>query len=256
VASGGILLGQLAGSGISAFLESILIFLGAILFAAGGGAAIAIYLSKLFAEKWLNTKFEERLSAFRHEQNKEIERLRLRLNTLMDRTTKLHQWEFDVLPEAWGRLNDAFDKIRGLAFRFDPNLDLMSEEQLNDFLSKSPLANWEQTELKAAADKTKYYASHVVFHLLNDTLTAYSSYGLYMRRSGIFIERGLRDKFHEIDKLMIEALTEQKINVLQRQDLLTWNWEKLAALEEKGKLLVEALEREVQGRLWNADSIS
>jgi putative transposase len=40
----------------------------------------------------------------------------------MDRTTKLHQREFDVLPEAWGRLNDAFVKTCDLPFRFERSL--------------------------------------------------------------------------------------------------------------------------------------
>jgi hypothetical protein len=81
----------------------------------------------------------------------------------------------------------------------------------------------------------------------------YNGYGLFVRKNGIFIERGLLDKFHEIEKLMIEALTEQKIN-LGRQHL-TWNWGKQAALDTKGRPLLDALEREVQARLWTADAI-
>jgi hypothetical protein len=76
-------------------------YIGNIVFAGAGGAAVVVGLLKLFGEKWLNTKFEERLATFKHEHQKEIEQLRLRINTLMDRTTKLHQREFDVLPEAW-----------------------------------------------------------------------------------------------------------------------------------------------------------
>jgi hypothetical protein len=56
---------------------------------AGGGAAVAYGLFKFFGEKWLNAKFEEHLATFKHEQQKEIERLRLRINTLTDRTTRL-----------------------------------------------------------------------------------------------------------------------------------------------------------------------
>jgi hypothetical protein len=61
-------------------------------------------LFKVLGEKWLNAKFEERLAQYKHAQQKEIEQLRFRINSLMDRTTKLHQHEFDVLPEAWSRL--------------------------------------------------------------------------------------------------------------------------------------------------------
>jgi hypothetical protein len=152
-----------------------------------------------------------------------------------------------------GRINDAFNKIHGGVFRFDPKLDDMTEPQLDHFLSKSPLAEWEKNELRAADNKTKYYVRRIVFHQLNDTLSVYNDYGLFVRKNGIFIERGLLDKFHEIDKLMIEALTEQRMN-LGRQEL-TWKWEKQAALEKKGMPLLDALEREVQARLWTADAI-
>jgi len=138
-------------------------------------------------------------------------------------------------------------------FRFDPNLDKMTEPQLDHFLSKSPLADWEKNELKAAEAKTLYYASRIVLHEMNDTLLVYNGYGLFVRKNGIFIERGLLAKFHAIEKLMIEALTEQKTNLSRQQ--LTWNWEKQAALEKEGRYLLDALEREVQARLWNADAI-
>jgi len=232
-------------------MNGLLDFITTVFVAAGGGSAVAVWLCKLFGEKWLNTKFEERLASLRHEHQKEIERLRLRINTLMDRTTKLHQREFDVLPETWGRINDAYAKICGGMFRFDPNLDKLTQPQLDHFLSNSPLADWEKTELKAAGDKTRYYIDRIVLHEMNDTLSVYNGYGLFVRKNGIFIERGLLEKFHEIEKLMIEALAEQKMN-LNRQ---TWKQEKQAALEKEGRPLLDALEREVQARLWTADAI-
>jgi hypothetical protein len=235
-------------------LKDVWAFLGTVVLAGGGGGAVVFYLCKVFGERWLNAKFDERLASFKHEQQKEIERLRFRINALMDRTTKLHQSEFDVLPEAWGLLNEAFDKIRGLGFRFDQILDGIPEEQLNDFLSKSPLTNYEQTQVKAASGKTKSYAHFLDQHLLTDALAVYNRYGIYVRTRGIFIERTLLDKFHEIEKLMIDALDECKIKVLEHEPL-TWRQEKIAALEQQRKL-IEVLEREVHARLWNADSLA
>lgn len=39
----------------------------------------------------------ERPAAFRHDQAKELKRLKFEINKLLDRSTKLHQWEFEVL---------------------------------------------------------------------------------------------------------------------------------------------------------------
>jgi hypothetical protein len=81
----------------------------------GGVAAIgavssasAYALFRIFATKWIETRFSERLEAFKHQQNQEIEHLRFRINTMMDWKVKLHQREFEVLPETWSLLTDAF----------------------------------------------------------------------------------------------------------------------------------------------------
>jgi hypothetical protein len=139
-------------------MNGILDFITTVVVAGGGGGAVAVWLCKLFGEKWLNTKFEERLASLKHEHQKEIERLRLRINTLMDRTTKLHQREFDVLPEAWSRLNDAFAQTNVVVSPIQryPDLNRMAEEHINEFLKKTPLQEWEKAELMGQKDKTNW----------------------------------------------------------------------------------------------------
>jgi hypothetical protein len=71
---------------------------------AAGGAYAAF---QFLGQKWLEARFAERLEKFKHDQSQEIERLRYRINALMDRTSKLHQHEFEALPEIWERLTIA-----------------------------------------------------------------------------------------------------------------------------------------------------
>src|SRR5258706_7575844 len=86
------------------FLSNLLATIGAVVIGAGAVGAFAWWLFRLFSEKWLNSKFEERLAAYKHEQQKELEHLKFEINAQMDRATKLHQREFEALPEAWARL--------------------------------------------------------------------------------------------------------------------------------------------------------
>ena|SRR5215207_8611448 len=90
------------------FTRDILATIGAALVGFGLSGAIAFALFKFRGERWVNAKFEERLAAYRPEQQKEIENFKFNINKLMDRATKLHQREFEVLPEIWSKLNDAF----------------------------------------------------------------------------------------------------------------------------------------------------
>jgi hypothetical protein len=93
-------------------IQPVLALLGS--FAAAGlvlvGIAYGIF--RTCGERWLENKFQERLAAYKHALQTELEQLKYQINTLMDRTVKLHQKEFEVLPEAWGRLTDAFNMAR------------------------------------------------------------------------------------------------------------------------------------------------
>ena len=116
---------------------------------------------KLLSKKWLDARFAERLEKFRHDQNQEMERLRYRINTLMDRTMKLHQHEFEVLPEAWRRLLLSYnDTLRFTSrIREFPSPEQMNEQQFLEFIENSRLANWEKEELRQlkSGDRNKRY---------------------------------------------------------------------------------------------------
>ena len=195
-------------------MTDILATIGGVILGGGGAVGLAYWLFKVFGEKWLSAKFEERLAEFKHAQQKEIEQLRFKINALMDRTVKLHQREFDVLPEAWSRLNDAFSHVIGFSSRLQsyPDLNRFSADQLDEFLNNSRLQDWEKTELKAAKDRTQYFIKRIFWHRLSDARAACKEHHAYLKKSGIFILAETREKFYELDALMWDALTESEIN--------------------------------------------
>jgi hypothetical protein len=96
-------------------LTDILKFIGGVTALAGTGAAAAYAIFRIFTTKWIDRRFSQRLEEFKHQQNQEIEHLRFRINTMMDWNVKLHQREFDVLPETWSLLTEAFNTIEPIA---------------------------------------------------------------------------------------------------------------------------------------------
>jgi hypothetical protein len=234
-------------------ISSIWTALGVIAVAGGGLVGIAYGIFKFLGEKWLNAKFEERLAAYKHEQQKELEELRFKINTLMDRTVKLHQREFDVLPEAWGRLHDAFSIIRPVALgaQQSPDVDAMSEDQLDDLLEKSPLAGWQKKELKAVRDnKTRYYSDALMWRKLNDAGVAYANFYEYLSKNGIFIPEPVKAKFAQLNDLLFGAFMERRYSM--QFPKLPQKFDEGMVLHETGPKLLKALEQDVQGRLWNS----
>ena len=147
-------------------METLFAILGYLLVAATGLTSVGVLLLFLFrtaAEKWIGVKFDKQMEAFRHEQRVEIERLKFNISAQLDRATKLHQREFEVLPKAWGKLKDANGLISELVSRgkIITDLNAMSDPQREDFLGRSPLAEWQRDLVRAAKDKTDAYRNQI-----------------------------------------------------------------------------------------------
>ena len=231
---------------MSDILNEFLKLIGGVAAIGAGSTAFAYAMFRLFTTKWIETRFAERLEAFKHQQNQEIEHLRFRINTMMDRNVKLHQREFYVLPETWSLLTDAFYTIQPIALGFQqyPDLDQMSAERLDEFLETSPLTALQKTELKASSNKVKYYGEVKTHYDLNKAIDVYNTFHASLSKNGIFIVDEVKRKFAAVDQMLKEAIIERQVQPTK--------FDKGAALHEQGQALLKALEREVQGRLWSS----
>jgi hypothetical protein len=168
-------------------------------FVVGLAVLLSYFLFKTLGSKWLETKFQERLERFRHAQNRELEELRLKINTLFDRTTRLHQREFEVMPEAWAKLNDAFYKTMALVSPFQqyPDLAHMSTEHFSEFVDSCHLGSWEKNELKGLSvqERNSYYIDHVYWPRLVDTRNIVRDAHVYLMKNGIFLRPEIKDRF-------------------------------------------------------------
>jgi hypothetical protein len=216
------------------------------------GAAYGFF--KFLGAKWLDTKFQERLEAYKHEQHKELEELKFKINTLMDRTVKLHQREFDVLPETWGRLIDAYGYTQSVISSFQqyPDVNRMAAPQLEEFLAKSPLRETEKDELRSAEDRLKYYIKVITWHRIVDAKIKLNEFRMYLLKNGIFIPSDLKDKFTALEAMVFEALIESEFN--ERDEVFPRPRPKAEELGKKGQTLLKSLEQDVQGRFWNSEA--
>ena len=163
----------------------------------GGGLSLIVYqIFKHLGAKWLDARFEERLQNLKHEQAQVIERMRFKISTLLDRATKLHQREFEVLPEAWAKANDAYWKASQVLAIMREVLDLdgMSGPQRENFIVKSRLMDWQKDEVRAADDKSKDYDEKIFWHDMSEAQSKAVESFRYLGVYGIFIEEKLRSK--------------------------------------------------------------
>jgi hypothetical protein len=137
------------------FVKSVLavLGLGGLTAAAVIGAAYALF--RLFAEKWINQKFAEQLETFKSEQARELERLRHKINGAFDPTKRLHDREFEALPEIWAKLVEAKGWAQSYLSAYKQYADLtrMSLGDLDEFPAETNFSESHKREIRGGGGK-------------------------------------------------------------------------------------------------------
>ena len=235
---------------IADILQNIFAAVGVVVFAGGGLAAITWLFFKMFAERWLDTRFERQLQIHRHAQERELEELRFRINSMFDRKTKLHQQEFEIVPEAWNRLVEAHAFVTGFisVLQSYPDVAKMNPAQLDEFLKDSKLVAWQQAELRESSDKNKYYQRSILFHRAFDCRNKCRELHTYTRAKGIFLPEDLKEAFSKLDGLIWNALVEHEVN--EEHNIHPPERASKHKLDTAGKELLDETESKVRQRLW------
>ena len=235
-------------------LKSFLAIAGQII-AASGAVGLAVYAAfKLLATKWLENKFSERLEAFKHRQNQELEELRFKIDGLLDRTVKLHQREFEVLPDTWGLCEEAFRTARASSMGLQQyaDLDRMPLNRFNAWLENADLQKWQKDELTAETDKNKYYSRTLAWRQIKQAEECRWKFQSYLQKNGIFMPREMKDQFQALLNLIIGANVEREINLDDRAQGSPRLFDASKALCGEGLAKFEVLEKSVHERLWNS----
>jgi hypothetical protein len=222
-------------------------------FVATSGTLLAVFygLFKLFGEKLIENKFKKSIEEFRHQQQQELEHLRFQINAQLDRVTKLHQHEFEALPEAWSLMADAYYKTAAVTSSFQsyPDFNTISGPELEQFITDCKLEEWQKQELRHTTDKTRYFMKHIDSQRLAEAHEAAWKARTYILKSGIFMQRPIVEKFQNIDDLIYAALIERQTNQ-ELDGVLPRKIDDQAVLAKRGVPLLRELETIIHERLW------
>jgi hypothetical protein len=222
----------------------------------GSGALVtlAYWLFKMFSEKWLSAKFNERLETFKHEQQKELEQLRFKIGALMDRTLKLHQREFEVLPEAWSKMATAYAAVTGVSMGLQQYADVsaMSSSVLNEHLLDKDFNETTKEEIRHATGekRNKIYIRNERWRRKNLAGAELFQMQEYLDKNGVFIRPAIKAKLLGMEAILRAAYVELEYNISNPEDHLPWNARK--RLSDEGKALRSEIEKMVQERLWDS----
>lgn len=215
----------------------------------GGSAAVAVLLFKYFSKSWIENKFSERLEQFKHLQNIEIQNLSVKIDSKLSAVLKLQEKEFETLTEAWSKLDEAHIHVTSLVSPAQqyPDLDGMTPDRLDEFLSECDLRETQKTEIIQSREKTKRYIEVMFWYRLHAVRLACSDLNRYVVRYGIFFPPSLKKYFYQIvEKLNAAVLDKSLGHEMNDYKLQSESWEKL---KNEISPLFGIIEDEIHNRL-------
>lgn len=229
--------------------DAIVKFLLQILAYGGGSAAVAYLMFQWLGKSWIENKFAQRLDQLRHQQALEIQRLRVEIDAMLSGALRLQEKEFDVLPEAWAKLDEAHSLVSWLVSPMQQyaNVGRMSAAQLEEFLTGTEFTESQKNEVRSAADKGGIYQDIVFWHRLHKVKKEFSELQTFIARNGIFLPPELEERFSRISETLWSAVISKEVG----HEAKDWKmqqegWKKI---KEETEPLYKDIKAEILARL-------
>lgn len=227
----------------------ILRFLGEVVAYGGGAAVVAYFLFQFLGKSWIENKFAQRLEQHKHDQALELQRLRVEIDSMLSGALKIQEKEFETLPEAWSKLDEAYGRVRQLVSPLQQyqDLDCMNSQQLEEFLEGTELYDSQRQEIRAASEKLKRYQEIIFWHRSSAVKKTFADFHNYIARQGIFFPPSLKEKFTNISDDLWDALVSKEVGKEAGDyKMQTDAWKKL---KDRTEPLYKAIESEIHQRL-------
>lgn len=180
------------------------------------GVAILAFLgitSTKIGERFLNHHLDRKLTAFQHEQNKEIESLKGRLAHLDDRGKRSNEREYNAITEIWEKFVDAYLSTLACihAFIQHPDLNKLSEDDTQAYLSGSELSELQQQQVFKAKDRNDMYAKICRLRAINKAGNDIFDARLLLRKKGVFVPDEISNLTKNSIDQLLNAQVEQRV---------------------------------------------
>lgn len=229
--------------------DAVLQFLGAAIAYGGGGAVVAYLIFQYLGKTWIENKFAARLDLLKHQHALELQRLRVEIDSMLSATVKLQEKEFQLLPEAWQKLDEAHGLVSWLVSPSQEfaNVDRMTAGELEEFLGGSELLESQRQKIRDADDRLAAYQEAIFWHRLHRVKGAVADLENFVARNGVFFPSPIKDNLSKIARLLWEALISKRVgHEAQDYRLQSEGWKKI---KEEAEPLYKAIESEIHARL-------
>jgi hypothetical protein len=168
----------------------------------------AATIMKLAGKTWLDAFISKRLEAFKHENAKELAQMKVDIDTALSGSLKLQEREFEVLQEAWSKLDEAYATTEWIAHPFQqyPDLAPMSPIELDEFMEGEDFSESQKDSLRHATagftqsetGRNAVYQNLQFWKRLHQAKVAIGAMHKYVSAKAPFFTPELRKQFDDL----------------------------------------------------------
>jgi hypothetical protein len=171
------------------------------LLAAGGGAAVVAFTAfRLLGESWMNSLFNQKIEAFRHENAKELQALKAEVDGALQGRLRVQEKEFEVLAKCWDLMNSALGSVQAYVSPLQsyPDIARMSESARIEYLASLNLFEFQRQEIMDAAKPNDQLQKYLDLRKRNVAAEAQADFQNFLRQNEIFIADSVVNDFDSV----------------------------------------------------------
>lgn len=178
---------------------------------------------------------------------------------MLDRTTRVHTQEFEILPEAWALLAKSIGSAAGVVspFQQKPGVQFMNDDELEVALTHQPFKEHEKNEIRAISGKARQERYEALYDRYRwwSAFNDHREYHNYVILKSVFIEPDLRAPFKNLSDAIFDALTFYEVHAFEiGEPMKVAQYRELREIWSKVQPLRDALMDQLGARFWPVKS--
>jgi hypothetical protein len=215
--------------------------------AIGGAIGALLLLPSKLGEILFKYRFDKEIETFKADQGAKLERLREQLGHLGDRGRRSNEMEFAAIREVWEKIGEAYLATHNCVANFIqyPDLNPLSAQELDGFLSTTGFSKEQCDQIRKAADHNDMYVKIITWRGIAHAAQANFDVNLLLRK-----QDALRSEFQSLIDLLRAAQVERELQ-FQHPQIPRKDWgNSVSKFFESGDRTLQDLAGNVNQRLF------
>lgn len=230
--------------------DQVVEFLGRVFVYGVPSVGIVWLIFQKAVDRWVDAHFSKRQKLFEHDQAKELQRLKVKIDTVIQGTLRLQEREFKLLPEAWEKISEAFGLVIWLTSPFQqfPSIEYLTVLELDEYLENTDCFETQKQKIRDAnwRDRNKILQVIEVRKRSVQANKAVSDADRFIKNNGVFLPLEILERMIDLKDKTWNCLVAHQVGSEAKEfKMINEGWKKL---KDEGEPLHKSIELAIRNR--------